>query len=126
MGRALRSHCRLFVVRKTRFLVPCSLFGQSSEDEEVELEDESDDADDESDEVAEVDDAGAGDDSLDDVFDGPLYRSDSQPPPLRMNPGPSKEIILRALDFPHFGHFLSGFSVIRCSLSNSCPQASHL
>ena len=55
-------------------------------------------------------------------FEGPEYRSDSQPPPLRMKPPPP--IILRALSFPHLGHFLVGFSVMRCSRSNSWPQLS--
>jgi hypothetical protein len=59
-----------------------------------------------------------------DRFDGPEYRSDSQPPPLRMKPPPP--IMRRALSFPHFGHFLTGFSVIRCSRSNSWPQPSQL
>ena len=61
--------------------------------------------------------------SLFDRFEGPEYRSDSQPPPLRMKPPPP--IIRRALSFPHFGHFLSGFSVMRCWRSNSWPQLSH-
>jgi len=65
---------------------------------------------------------GAGFDSLlllllFDRFEGPEYRSDSQPPPLRMKPPPP--IIRRALSFPHFGHFFSGFSVMRCWRSNS-------
>jgi hypothetical protein len=55
-------------------------------------------------------------------FDGPEYRSDSQPPPFKMKPPPP--IIRRALSLPHFGHFLSGLSVMRCTRSNSWPQAS--
>ncbi|MGB5191967.1 MAG: hypothetical protein WBN70_03225, partial [Polyangiales bacterium] len=57
-----------------------------------------------------------------DRFEGPEYKSDSQPPPFRMKPPPP--IIRRALFFPHFGHFFSGFSVMRCWRSNSWPQAS--
>ena len=57
-------------------------------------------------------------------FEGPEYRSDSQPPPLRMKPPPP--IIRRAFNFPHLGHFLIGFSVMRCSRSNSWPQLSQL
>jgi len=44
-------------------------------------------------------------------FDGPEYRSDSQPPPFKMKPPPP--IMRRALSLPHFGHFRSGFSVMR-------------
>jgi hypothetical protein len=57
-----------------------------------------------------------------DRFDGPEYKSDSQPPPFKMKPPPP--IIRRAWFFPHFGHFLSGFSVMRCWRSNSWSQAS--
>jgi hypothetical protein len=59
-----------------------------------------------------------------DRFEGPEYRSDSQPPPLRMKPPPP--IIRRAFSFPHLGHFLIAFSVMRCSRSNSCPQLSQV
>ncbi len=59
-----------------------------------------------------------------DRFEGPEYRSDSQPPPLRMKPPPP--IIRRAFSFPHLGHFLIGSSVMRCSRSNSCSQLSHV
>jgi hypothetical protein len=62
--------------------------------------------------------------SLFERFEGPEYKSDSQPPPLRMKPPPP--IMRRASSLPHFGHFLSGFSVIRCSRSNSWPQLSQL
>ena len=55
--------------------------------------------------------------SLFDRFDGPEYRSDSQPPPFKMKLPPP--IMRRALSLPHFGHFLSGFSVMRCWRSNS-------
>jgi hypothetical protein len=55
--------------------------------------------------------------ALFDRFEGPEYRSDSQPPPLRMKLPPP--IMRRALSLPHLGHFLSGFSVMRCSRSNS-------
>jgi hypothetical protein len=51
------------------------------------------------------------------LLEGPEYRSDSQPPPLRMKPPPP--IIRRALSLPQLGHFLTGFSVMRCSRSNS-------
>jgi hypothetical protein len=82
---------------------------------------------DESDEVLEL----LDEDLLDSVLfggllfllEGPEYRSDSQPPPFKMKPPPP--IIRRALSLPHFGHFLSGFSVMRCSRSNSWPQPSH-
>jgi len=60
--------------------------------------------------------------SLFDRFDGPEYRSDSQPPPFKMKLPPA--IMRRALSLPHFGHLLSGFSVMRCSRSNSWPQLS--
>jgi hypothetical protein len=50
-------------------------------------------------------------------FEGPEYKSDSQPPPLRMKLPPP--IMRRASSLPHFGHFLRGFSVMRCSRSNS-------
>jgi hypothetical protein len=60
--------------------------------------------------------------ALFDRFEGPEYKSDSQPPPLRMKPPPA--IMRRALSLPHFGHFFSGFSVMRCSRSNSWPQLS--
>jgi len=59
---------------------------------------------------------------LSDRFDGPEYKSDSHPPPLRMKPPPP--IMRRALSLLHFGHFLSGFSVMRCWRSNSWPQLS--
>ena len=61
---------------------------------------------------------------LPDRFEGPEYRSDSQPPPFRMKPPPP--IMRRALNFPHSGHFLIGFSVMRCSRSNSWPQLSQV
>ena len=61
-------------------------------------------------------------DALLDRFEGPEYKSDSQPPPLRMKPAPP--IMRRALSFPHAGHFLIGLSVMRCSRSNSWPQLS--
>ena len=61
--------------------------------------------------------------SLFDRFEGPEYKSDSQPPPLSMKPPPA--IIRRASSLPHLGHFLSGFSVMRCWRSNSWPQLSH-
>jgi hypothetical protein len=65
------------------------------------------------------------DDSLDFLlaFDGPEYRSEYQPPPFRMKPVPPT--MRRAFCAPQLGHFLIGFSLIRCSFSNSCPQASH-
>ena len=50
-------------------------------------------------------------------FEGPEYRSDSQPPPFKMKLPPA--IIRRALSLPHSGHFLMGSSVMRCSRSNS-------
>jgi len=50
-------------------------------------------------------------------FEGPEYKSDSQPPPFRMKLPPP--IMRRALSFPQLGHFLSAFSVMRCSRSNS-------
>ena len=62
--------------------------------------------------------------ALPDRFEGPEYRSDSQPPPLRMNPPPP--IMRRASSLPHLVHFLIGFSVMRCSRSNSWPQLSHM
>ena len=52
-----------------------------------------------------------------DRFEGPEYRSDSQPPPFKMKLPPP--IMRRALSLPHLGHFLSGFSVMRCWRSNS-------
>jgi hypothetical protein len=57
-------------------------------------------------------------------FDGPEYKSDSQPPPFRMKLPPP--IIRRAFILPHLGHFLMGASVMRCSRSNSFPQLSQL
>jgi hypothetical protein len=56
-------------------------------------------------------------DAVADRFDGPEYRSDSQPPPFKMKLPPP--IIRRALSLPHSGHFLMGSSVMRCSRSNS-------
>lgn len=92
----------------------------SDEDDESEEEAESEEDEDSDEDDAESDD----EDESDEVFEGPLYKSLSQPPPFRMNPGLSA-IIRRAFIFPHFGHFFTGFSVMRCSFSNSCPQASH-
>jgi hypothetical protein len=60
--------------------------------------------------------------SVFDRFDGPEYKSDSQPPPFKIKLPPP--IMRRALSLPHFGHFLSGFSVMRCSRSNSWRQLS--
>ena len=57
-------------------------------------------------------------------FDGPEYKSDSQPPPFKMKLPPP--IIRRAFILPHLGHFLMGASVMRCSRSNSFPQLSQL
>jgi len=62
--------------------------------------------------------------SLFERFEGPEYRSDSQPPPLRMKPPPP--IMRRALSFRQLGHFLIGSSVMRCSRSNSWPQLSQV
>jgi hypothetical protein len=59
-----------------------------------------------------------------DRFEGPEYRSDSQPPPFKINPPPP--IIRRAFNFPHLGHFLIGLSVMRCSRSNSWSQLSQV
>jgi hypothetical protein len=55
--------------------------------------------------------------ALFDRFEGPEYKSDSQPPPLRMKLPPP--IMRRASSLLHFGHFLRGFSVMRCWRSNS-------
>jgi hypothetical protein len=55
--------------------------------------------------------------ALFDRFEGPEYKSDSQPPPFRMKLPPP--IMRRAWSFPQLGHFLSAFSVMRCSRSNS-------
>lgn len=49
------------------------------------------------------------------------YKSEYQPPPLRMNPVP-REIWRLAVWFLHFGHSLIGSSLMDCSSSNSLPQ----
>lgn len=49
------------------------------------------------------------------------YRSEYQPPPLRMKPVP-REICLRAVSWLHFGHVFSASSLIDCSASHSCAH----
>lgn len=51
-----------------------------------------------------------------------LYKSEYQPPPFRMNPAPP-EIWRFAAAALHEGQSLSGSSEIRCSASQTCPQA---
>lgn len=52
------------------------------------------------------------------------YRSEYQPPPLRMKPVPA--LISRcALDLPHLGQTSTGGSVIRWTSSHWLPQAEH-
>jgi hypothetical protein len=50
------------------------------------------------------------------------YRSEYQPPPLRMKFVPPLMRRCAALA-PHFGHTSKGASVMRCSSSHSCPHA---
>jgi hypothetical protein len=70
-------------------------------------------------------DGGVDDDELDeesDFFDDE-YRSAYQPPPLRMKLPP---LICRlAVAWWHFGHSVSGASVIFCISSQALPQAVH-
>lgn len=54
--------------------------------------------------------------------DGDAYRSAYHPPPLRMKL--LWVMSRRAFSLPHDGHLRTGSSVMRCSRSNSCPQAS--
>lgn len=51
------------------------------------------------------------------------YRSEYQPPPLRMNPAPSDTWRL-ALSLPHEGQSLRGASEMRCSASQAWPHDS--
>jgi hypothetical protein len=55
--------------------------------------------------------------------EGEAYRSEYQPPPLRMNPVPA-EICRFAFIFLQDGHFLRGSSLMDCCASHSCPHAS--
>lgn len=55
---------------------------------------------------------------------GALYKSEYQPPPLRMKP-PPREIWRFARAAPHSGQSLSGASEMDCWASQRCPHASH-
>jgi hypothetical protein len=52
------------------------------------------------------------------------YRSEYQPPPLRMKPVP-REICRLASAALHFGQSRSGSSLMLCSASHSWPQEPH-
>lgn len=53
-----------------------------------------------------------------------LYRSEYQPPPLRMNP-PPREICRLACGSPQLGQSFNGSSEMDCWASQRWPQASH-
>jgi hypothetical protein len=53
-----------------------------------------------------------------------LYRSEYQPPPLRMKPLPA-ETCRFALGLSHSGHVSRGSALIDCTASQWWPQASH-
>ncbi|AGP34972.1 hypothetical protein BE04_26220 [Sorangium cellulosum] len=55
------------------------------------------------------------------LFEPEAYRSEYQPPPLRMKPVP-REICRRAVALWHDGHSESGASLMDCSASHSCAQ----
>lgn len=56
------------------------------------------------------------------LFDPPEYRSEYQPPPFKMKL--PDVICRRAVSLWHCAHSLIGSSVMRCTRSNSAPQAS--
>ena len=51
-----------------------------------------------------------------------LYRSEYQPPPFKMKPAPP-EIWRLAASALQLGQSFSGSAEIRCSASQTCPQA---
>src|SRR4029079_15980354 len=55
------------------------------------------------------------------LFEAELYRSEYQPPPLRMNP-PPREICRRAVCSWQVGHSVSAAALIDCSASHSWWQ----
>jgi len=62
------------------------------------------------------------DELVDFLFDPPEYRSEYQPPPLRMK---LPDTICRlACGLLHCGHSRIGSSDMRCTRSNSCPHSS--